>query len=229
MASAECPYCVGTGSIKTAESFEIEVMRGIRQMLHSRALARLEVVVPADLSVGILNNRRRELASLEERTDCRIVFTADSLMKARDFRLTPTFRKGERRREEVKPVRPSLLAPLMVEQAKAIQLAKELAAAKVEDLERELAQDPQSLADKAEAKDGEARPAAPAAVPAPLPVTRVAPTVWEEAAVLRRLLFSPNTPVQVAPSAVQAALAPAPKPATNPPSRSHGRRHRRRR
>jgi ribonuclease E len=228
MASAECPYCVGTGSIKTAESFEIEVMRGIRQMLHSRALARLEVVVPSDLSVGILNNRRKELAALEERTDCRIVFTADSLMKARDFRLTPTFRKGERRREEVKPVRPSLLAPLMVEQAKAIQLAKELAAMKAEELERELAQDPQSAAEKSDAggKEGGESKAAPVA--ASIPAPRTAPTVWDEAAVLRRLLFGPSIPVVVA-GPVQAALAPASKPATNPPSQNHGRRRRRRR
>lgn len=233
VASSECPYCVGTGAIKTAESFEIDVMREIRQMLHSRSLQRLEVVVPADLSVGILNNRRKELAALEERTDCRIVFNPDALMKAREFRLNPTFRKGERRRDEKhQPVRPSLLAPLMVEQAKAIKLAKELAAMKAEDLERELTADPVPGEDR----EGTA---AKAAEPAPKPIevqvavpVRKALDVWEEAAVLRRLLFSANQPVAVAaPSQVhsQTALATEPAAATNPPRNNHGGRRRRRR
>ena len=236
MASTECPYCVGTGAVKTAETFEIDCMREIRQMLHSRSLSRLEVVVPTDLSVGFLNARRRELASLEERTDCRIIFNADSLMKAREFRLVPTFRKGERRKEEKQqPVRPSLLAPLMVEQAKAIKLAKELAAMKADELERELNSDPVSgeERDTTVAKPAEAKPmlrvaeaggAGPGAVAPPAP--RRAPDLWDEASVLRRMLFSPNTTVVVAPAA-QAALATPPPPATSLPR--NGRRRRRRR
>jgi ribonuclease E len=240
VASAECPYCVGTGAIKTAETFEIDCMREIRQMLHSRSLTRLEVVVPADLSVGMLNNRRKELASLEERTDCRIVFNPDSLMKAREFRLNPTFRKGERRRDEKhQPVRPSLLAPLMVEQAKAIKLAKELAAMKAEDLERELSADPASgeARDSAAAKAAIYPPRKPGeVVVAAAPAPRKAAEVWEEAAVLRRLLFSANGPVLVAPSAAPAGPAPGHPPlaserapATNPPRDNHGGRRRRRR
>jgi ribonuclease E len=235
VASSECPYCVGTGAIKTAESFEIDVMREIRQMLHSRSLQRLEVVVPADLSVGILNNRRKELAALEERTDCRIVFNPDSLMKAREFRLNPTFRKGERRRDEKhQPVRPSLLAPLMVEQAKAIKLAKELAAMKAEDLERELTADPipGENRESAAAAKPTTEPAKPVEVLVAAPVVRKALEVWEEAAVLRRLLFSANQPVAVAaPSQVhsQTTLATSPVPATNPPRNNQGGRRRRRR
>jgi ribonuclease E len=183
VASSECPYCVGTGSIKTAESFEIDCVRAIRQALAARSLSRLEVVVPQDLAVSVLNARHRELAQLEERYDCRILFTADGLMKAREFRLLPTARKGERRERE-KPVRPSLLAPLMVEQAKALALVKEVAAMKPDELEREL---------EAGVPGHGPAPAQPAAVQAP--VVRTAPSVWEEAATLRRLLFSPNAPV----------------------------------
>ena len=182
VASAECPYCAGTGAIKTAETFEIDVMREIRQMLHSRSLQRLEVIVPSDLATGILNNRRKELAGLEERTDCRIVFNPDALMKAREFRLNPTFRKGERRREEKhQPVRPSLLAPLMVEQAKAIKLAKELAAMKADDLERELNADPLGAEAREAVSAQAATDPAPRPVEAAPPVLRRAPEVWEEA------------------------------------------------
>jgi hypothetical protein len=210
-------------------------MREIRQMLHSRSLQRLEVVVPSDLSVGILNNRRKELAGLEDRTDCRIIFNPDALMKAREFRLNPTFRKGERRRDEKhQPVRPSLLAPLMVEQAKAIKLAKELAAMKADDLERELNSDPVA----GEARDSAAAKEAIEPAPRPVevvvaPVVRKAAEIWEEAAVLRRLLFSISQPMLVVPTlsapAVQSVLATPSVQATNPPRNNHGGRRRQRR
>ena len=113
-------------------------MRAIRQSLSGKNIARLEVVVPQDLAVAVLNARHRELSEIEERNDCRIIFTGDSLMKVRDFRLVPTARKGERRERGEKPVRPSLLAPLMVEQAKAMAMAKEIAGMRPDDLERQL-------------------------------------------------------------------------------------------
>ena len=197
IASSECPYCAGTGSIKTAESFEIDCMRAIRQSLSGRSLSRLEVVVPSDLAVTVLNARHRELAALEERYDCRILFTADGLMKARDFRLLPTVRKGDRRERAEKPVRPSLLAPLMVEQAKAMAFVKEVAAMKPDEIERELETGIQAVPLPA-----------PVVVP-PAPIARVASTVWEDAAVLRRLLFSPNSPVAaLVPSAVVTRASP---------------------
>jgi ribonuclease E len=197
IASSECPYCVGTGSIKTAESFEIDCMRAIRQSLSNRNLSRLEVVVPSDLAVTVLNARHRELALLEERHDCRILFTADGLMKARDFRMLPTVRKGDRRERNEKPVRPSLLAPLMVEQAKAMALVKEVAAMKPEEIERELETGIQAV------------PVPVQPVVQAAPAVRTAATLWEDAAILRRLLFSPNSPVAAqVPSAVVSRPSP---------------------
>jgi ribonuclease E len=230
VASSECPYCAGTGSVKTAETLEIDCMREIRQMLHSRSLSRLEVVVPQDLALSILNARHKEIGELENRTDCRIIFTGDQLMKAREFRLVPTVRKGERRerREKVEPIRPSLLAPLMVEQAKAIQLAKELAAMRPADLERELDADPVSGGD-ARPKSADTTPAAAVApVAAAAPERRIA-TIWEEAATLRRLLFSANVPVMVSPliaAPARAELASRAAPARVPPRPGRGRRRR---
>jgi hypothetical protein len=139
-------------------------------------------------------------------------------MKAREFRLVPTARKGERReRQTHAPVRPSLLAPLMVEQAKAIALAKELAAMKPADLERELEADPGQRPETVPTTP--AVPAVAAQAPAsPAPVAK-APTVWEEAAVLRRLLFSANVPVAVA------APAPPSPIAASAPVTGHGGNH----
>ena len=231
VSSAECPYCVGTGSVKTAETLEIDCMRDVRQMLHTRSLSRLEVVMPQDIALAVLNARHKELAELEARTDCRIVFTGDQLMKAREYRLQPTFRKGERGRERVQPVRPSLLAPLMVEQAKAIQLAKELAAMKPAELERELNADPVPAAE---------RPPQPVAgdpgvqvQPVAAPAAPRAPSVQEESLVLRGLLFSPGRPVAVStpvpgPADGRAGPTLASHAGAAKSSPPHRRRHRRR-
>jgi ribonuclease E len=224
LASSECPYCVGTGAIKTAETFEIDCMRSLKEALSGKSLSRLEVVVPQDLAISILNARHKELSELEAQHDCRIVFTGDSLIKAREFRLIPTARKGERHRDRDRegPIRPSLLAPLMVERAKAMALARELATMKPDQLERELEEG--ELKRRAEhAPEPEPAPA-PVAAPAP----RVAATIWDEAIVLRRLLFSPNTPFTVAPQAKERQeLAPEGRPASMPARHSGGRRRRR--
>ena len=245
VSSVQCPHCIGTGSVKTAESLEIECMRQIRQTLHTRSVARLEIVMPQDVAIAILNARHQEIGELEQRKDCKIIFTGDPLMKARELRVVPSFRRGEdgRRRngggsDKHQSVRPGLLAPLMVEQAKAIQLAKELSAMKPADLERELAEDPVSHADRPPRQAPEAQ--APVVQAAAAAAPRAA-TVFEEAIVLRRLLFSPNEPVRVGAPAPSAgghggrggrhghgspALAPAGGSATTSPRQS---RHRRRR
>jgi ribonuclease E len=228
VSSAECPYCAGTGSIKTSETLEIDCMREVRQILHSRSLSRLEVVMPQDIALTVLNARHKEIAELEARTDCRIVFTGDQLMKAREYRLLPTFRKGERNRERTQPVRPSLLAPLMVEQAKAIQLAKELAAMKPADLERELNADPVSAAERADARASDPVPAAPVST-TPAPAVPRAPSLLEEAQELRRLLFSANGPVSIAPAPRPADTRPGPELASRPSAATSSTPHRRRR
>ena len=126
----ECPHCRGIGIIKTSETFEIDCMRSVRDQLGRQACARLEVIVPADMAVNVLNNRRQEIAQLEGEFDCRIQFTADSLMKAREFRMVPTLRKRSsswpwwQRSEAGRGGASKPLAPLFEERARAIAEAK---------------------------------------------------------------------------------------------------------
>jgi hypothetical protein len=176
-------------------------------------------------AVTVLNARHKELAELDEQFDCRVIFTGDSLLKAREFRLIPTVRKGEGRiRDREQPVRPSLLAPLLVERAKAMQLARELSAMKPDQLERELAEG--EVVRRVATTDLEPETSAPVEALA-APVVAKAATIWEEATVLRGLLFSPNAPVTVTSAPRQGALAPARAPASLPAHSSRGR-HRRR-
>ena len=114
-------------------------------------------------------------------------------------------------------MRPSLLAPLLVEQAKAMALAKEIAGMRPDDLEREL-------------DNGGATPA-PAASPAavgapPVALPRQAATLWEDASTLRRLLFSPNAPMPAVALHPVRELAHQRMPASIPAPRSRRRRRR---
>jgi len=232
--SSECPYCVGTGSVKTAEAFEIDTMRAVRALVSGRGLSRLELVVPADLAVGLLNSRHRELIEIEDQYETRIVITGDSLMKAREHRLVPTARKGGGREGGKKsdPVRPSLLAPLFVERAKALALAKELAKMKPEQIERELAE---AEIQRYVPSEDEPAPVAPVVS---APVATGPASVWDEAAVLRRLLFRVPVATRVASVSASAsaggtsgspgaALATAERAASIRARSTRGRRRRR--
>ncbi|MFW5858834.1 MAG: Rne/Rng family ribonuclease [Planctomycetota bacterium] len=205
----DCHYCSGTGVVKTPETFEIECMRALRQELARRSLQRLKIVVPPDMASHVGNIRRKELARMEEESDCRIEVVADPQLHTRIFRISGVTRRrgrGRRRRSDDEPVRPSLLAPLLEQKAKAIAEAKELLKTKPAQLERELReaaagglsessprQSGHAAASGATNSGIDAGPKRPgsgqsAAAAGPAPVH--APTVWEEAAVLRQLLFT---------------------------------------
>lgn len=228
-ASQECPYCRGTGAIKTPETVEIEVMRAVREALAQGDVAKVDVVVPADLAVGLLNDRGAEIAALGHQYEARIQVTADSLIKAREFRLTTVAKKrGRRRKKEEKPVHPGLLASWLESKAKARSEVAELKEKGPAALEREL----NELANgRPVAKPvAEATPTEPVvaatAVSAPAPAAGP-PALLEEAAELRRLLFSVPRPVDVV-----SALASDGKSSITPSSsggRGNGNRRRRRR
>jgi ribonuclease E len=64
----ECPGCSGTGTVKTAESMALEVVRMVILAAQAEGAARLSVTVAEDVATYLNNKKRRELASLEDRT-----------------------------------------------------------------------------------------------------------------------------------------------------------------
>lgn len=232
-ATMECAHCKGTGAVKTPETFEIEVMRAVRQALNAGQVSKLDVVVPADLAVGLLNSRNAEIVGLERQFDCRITFSVDPLIKTREFRLQPTVRKrgGGRRQSNEKPVHSGLLADWMH--------AKMVAKAQVKELvERGAAAIEQELLDHANGKAvtvAEAPAAGEAvndqhasAAPAPAAAVAAIPDLHQEALVLRHLLFTPavSTPVLSALPLASGAEAAKPRRSSRGTA-SNGRRRRR--
>jgi ribonuclease E len=64
----DCPTCHGTGTVKTAESMAIEVMRTLSLSETRDDVTRLNVTVHDDVATWINNRKRREIAQFEDRT-----------------------------------------------------------------------------------------------------------------------------------------------------------------
>lgn len=76
-----CPYCRGQGVQRTTESGAALVLRAIEEEGIKGAYNRIEVKLPQDTAIYILNHKRRILADLEEKYGLEIVITADSAIK----------------------------------------------------------------------------------------------------------------------------------------------------
>ncbi len=78
---ATCPYCRGQGVQRTAESSGMLVLRAIEEEGIKGSFNRLEVKLPQDTAIYILNHKRRLLADLEEKYSIEIIISADSTIK----------------------------------------------------------------------------------------------------------------------------------------------------
>jgi ribonuclease E len=64
-----CPCCSGTGQTKTAESVAIEVMRSVMTAAAQRDVKRVDVEVSQRVADFLINRKRRDVTSLEEKYD----------------------------------------------------------------------------------------------------------------------------------------------------------------
>ena len=220
----ECPHCAGTGVIKTSETIEIECMRAIRRSIIQTNLERIEVILPPDLAIAVLNNRRGEVTSLEDRYKTRINFVGDALIKDRSFRLVPTARRGKKRggKDKDDAVRPSMITPMLEDQMKAAKEARALMTKSPDEVEREIYAITDGLA--AQSKDTVASSETKVEQRAESTAEERTPNLWEDASVLRELLFKlPSRSVIHS----ETSLASAAKAARTPSPRQRGRRRRR--
>lgn len=83
-----CPFCKGQGVLRTSESSAMLVIRAIEEEGIKGANNHIEVKVPYDIATYILNNKRRQLADLEEKYDLEIIISADlNIRNINDYKL----------------------------------------------------------------------------------------------------------------------------------------------
>lgn len=69
----DCPWCHGTGQIKTAESMSLEIMRLLQLAAHRTEIRRVVLRVAEPVAHYLLNRRRKNISSLEERRNMQIL------------------------------------------------------------------------------------------------------------------------------------------------------------
>ena len=83
-----CPFCHGKGLIRTIESSCVLILRSIEEEGIKNRAAVVNVFVPSDVAIYILNNKRDALIDLEQRYKIQIIISADNEMKCvDDFRI----------------------------------------------------------------------------------------------------------------------------------------------
>ncbi len=83
-----CPYCHGHGVTRTIESGATLILRAIEGEGVRNRNYKFTVSTPTETAAYLLNQKRRQLAALEEAYDLQIVIAGDSTMKdVADFRI----------------------------------------------------------------------------------------------------------------------------------------------
>ncbi len=76
-----CPMCEGHGSIRTAESAALGTLRKIHHRIAEGDIAQMNVTLPRDVAMYLLNQKRDDLATLERRYSARInIIVSEKLM-----------------------------------------------------------------------------------------------------------------------------------------------------
>ncbi|HEY8577012.1 MAG TPA: ribonuclease E/G [Devosia sp.] len=89
----KCPICDGTGLVRSTESLALMIMRHIEDHVLRRQGQSINVRVPVEIALYLLNYKRETLISLEIRNQLSITITADSKMTGNQFAIE----KGEAR------------------------------------------------------------------------------------------------------------------------------------
>lgn len=72
-----CPTCQGTGQVKNIEALVLSVVRRLKSMLSRDGIAEVRVKLAPGVAMAVLNQKRKDLAELEEAHDTRILILAD--------------------------------------------------------------------------------------------------------------------------------------------------------
>ena len=102
-----CPHCNGQGIIRSTESAALRLLRALDEEGQKQPAANVTVRAPNDVTIYTLNQKRRELARIEEAYDLAIIFDPQASMMGGSFEI-------ERTGQRIPTVRPKAL-PVSVE------------------------------------------------------------------------------------------------------------------
>jgi ribonuclease E len=77
----KCPYCGGSGHVRSVSSLALQVLRALEEMLIKGATHNLIARTRPDVALYVLNQKRAHLRSLEERFTITITISADDSVR----------------------------------------------------------------------------------------------------------------------------------------------------
>ena len=83
-----CPHCHGQGVVRTVESGAVLVLRGIEEEGIKNRSSQLNVFVPTDVAIYLLNQKRQNMVELEQKYKMSVIVSADdSIQNINDYRI----------------------------------------------------------------------------------------------------------------------------------------------
>ena len=106
-----CPFCHGRGIIRTVESGAMSILRIIEEEGTKNRSSMMNVFVPTDYAIYLLNQKRQALYEIEQRYKMTVIISADSSIKnINEYRVE---RANAAKIEE--PTKPAAVQPYEVE------------------------------------------------------------------------------------------------------------------
>ncbi len=86
-----CPYCHGKGITRTLESAGMYILRSIEEEGIRNRSTKINLFVPTDVAIYLLNHKRKTLSDLEQKYKLEIIISADNNVKCiSDYRIERT-------------------------------------------------------------------------------------------------------------------------------------------
>ncbi len=83
----ECPLCKGAGFVRSISSSALFALRGLEEEASKLRAAQINLRVPAEVAVYILNNKRAEVAEIEDRCGIRVDVLPKDGLQVPDYEL----------------------------------------------------------------------------------------------------------------------------------------------
>lgn len=86
-----CPHCHGQGMVRTIESSTVFVLRGIEEEGIKNRSSKINIFVPSEVAIYLLNQKRQALINLEQKYKMSVIISADdSIKNIADYRIERT-------------------------------------------------------------------------------------------------------------------------------------------
>ncbi|MGE4220297.1 MAG: ribonuclease E/G [Alphaproteobacteria bacterium] len=87
ISSMVCRHCQGTGFVRSIEWTGLYMLRAIEEEGLRQRASWVKVIVPSEIALFILNQKRKALAEIETRYDFTVTFEADDTLTAPNYRI----------------------------------------------------------------------------------------------------------------------------------------------